>query len=110
MSKKVFTKIVNHLRKQNTKSSNKRGDCLYRGPNGLKCAAGCLIPDELYTKSLEGNNVYDLRFQKIWDVLGYSERTISMVSDMQYIHDMYDVGDWESEFANVAKEYGYAVA
>jgi len=41
--------------------------CLYRSPDGLKCAVGCLIPDDLYDEDqpgggtlgelMEGNNV-----------------------------------------------------
>lgn len=36
--------------------SSSNGECLYRGPHGLKCAAGILIPDEFYPKiqHLEG--------------------------------------------------------
>lgn len=32
--------------------------CLYRGPNGCKCAIGMLIPDELYDKNMEGRSLY----------------------------------------------------
>lgn len=46
-------KMLNMLLKGNngtvssiTNSSG--GDCVYRGPNGNKCAAGCFIPDKDY--------------------------------------------------------------
>ncbi len=34
--------------------------CLYRGPNSTKCAAGMLIPDELYEEKMEGVRFLDL--------------------------------------------------
>jgi hypothetical protein len=48
----TFDKVCVHLLTQLQKSvfldSNGSMACAYRGPNGLKCAVGCLIPDELY--------------------------------------------------------------
>lgn len=40
------------------KRSFSQGYCLYRGPDGTKCALGHLIPDELYTRDIEGKNIY----------------------------------------------------
>jgi hypothetical protein len=34
--------------------------CVYRAPDGKKCAAGQLIPDDEYTESLEGSSVVEL--------------------------------------------------
>jgi len=34
--------------------------CLYRGPNGRKCAVGHLIPDEAYSETLEGRRADSL--------------------------------------------------
>jgi hypothetical protein len=34
--------------------------CRYRTPEGNACAAGCLIPDELYDEGLEGGTFYAL--------------------------------------------------
>jgi len=34
--------------------------CLYRGPNGRKCAIGHLIPDELYNKRMENKSICNL--------------------------------------------------
>jgi len=34
--------------------------CLYRSPDGCKCAAGHLIPDELYVPEMEGKAIYTL--------------------------------------------------
>ncbi len=42
----VFTKVKDHLLKQNKAAVNAGyGACAYLAPDGLKCAVGCLIPD-----------------------------------------------------------------
>lgn len=58
----VFDTVVRHLAKQGAKSAvMKKGEtgtsyerCMYRGPDGLKCAAGALINDDEYDPSMEG--------------------------------------------------------
>lgn len=60
----TFDKIVEHLRKQKTKAISATAGCCYRSghqPDGvMRCAAGCLIPDEIYRPFMEGRslNVY----------------------------------------------------
>ena len=41
----VFDKVAIHLLTQNAKALNSGGLCVYKTPNGLRCAVGCLIPD-----------------------------------------------------------------
>ncbi len=50
----TFDTVVRALLQQGRASRNESGKCRYRGPYGAKCAAGHLIPDELYTLDLEG--------------------------------------------------------
>lgn len=45
--------VKNHFLKQNSLSHDRDGYCAYRGENGAKCAAGCLIPDESYNEEME---------------------------------------------------------
>jgi hypothetical protein len=45
----IFNEIAIHLLTQNEKSTDSVR-CLYRGPRGLKCAVGGIIPDEVYEK------------------------------------------------------------
>lgn len=49
----IFDTVSVHLLTQNEKSqeSSFYSSCLYRGPNGTKCAVGCLIKDEFYQPS-----------------------------------------------------------
>lgn len=52
---KMFDDVWNGLKSQNFNRSveGKTGDCLYRGDNNMKCAAGHIIPDELYDSEME---------------------------------------------------------
>jgi hypothetical protein len=59
--------------------------CLYRGPDGLKCAVGVLIPDEEYQPSLEGK----VTAQIIHDVPALKDLTCTCLGDMQRVHDEY---------------------
>jgi hypothetical protein len=49
----MFTKAWLGLAGQNWEQSVLFGECMYRGPGGLKCAAGHLIPDEKYRSEME---------------------------------------------------------
>lgn len=57
---KWFNQVLRHMRKQGKKSVDVGGNCLYRGPDGLKCAIGALLPDELLRSRTEGLDVYSL--------------------------------------------------
>ena len=43
----MFNRATAHLVRQGKRSVNDSGRCLYRGPNGLKCAIGIFLPDPL---------------------------------------------------------------
>lgn len=53
----IFNRVVIGLFNQGRQSRNDSVVCRYRSDNGLKCAVGLLIPDELYTPNFEGNGV-----------------------------------------------------
>ena len=69
--------------------------CVYRGPNGMKCAAGHLIPDNLYKPEFEeegGQSVTTVdsgnrpvnEVSKIINALGHD---LYLVSRLQSAHD-----------------------
>lgn len=99
----AFKKSVDHMIAQGEPASDANGDrCLYRGPNGLKCAVGALIPDELYKDSMEGSNVGSMTVGKLFvdytNEEGYTSISdkifdsplISVLEALQSVHD-YDV-------------------
>lgn len=50
----VFNLVTTHLMMQRRPSASSAGS-RYRGPDGLQCALGCLIQDDHYSPTLEGN-------------------------------------------------------
>lgn len=100
----VFTKIAAHLLKQGEKSVDDRGRCRYHGPNGLKCAAGCLIPDGSYVPEMEGQPASDLFLRRYPGIyVGGSE---SLLDNLQLIHDEMPVAAWERELRTEADVHG----
>lgn len=57
-----FDKVWNHFVVEKNPPSVEEDDitCLYRGPNGSRCAVGVLLPDEVYQPTLEGVSLKDL--------------------------------------------------
>lgn len=52
----VFDKVAKHFVTQVVQSElgDESDTCAYRSPEGLTCAAGCIIPDEHYREEFEG--------------------------------------------------------
>ena len=94
----VFDMVAEHLLKQNEKSQvSTEGNCWYRGPRGLKCAAGFLIPDDKYNSDME---------QMSW--LSLAEDNIvpftngDLITSLQIIHDIHDPKDWLNQLYELA--------
>jgi hypothetical protein len=101
----VFDIVSKHLLKQNERSAFSDESCSYRGPNGLKCAAGILIPDEEYTfDSFEGKDWGHL-VQNRYVESRFSEEII----ELQNIHDLERVERWKDELINFANNYNLQV-
>ena len=60
------------------------GPCLYRGPNGLKCAIGHCIPDDRYNPKIEGLCV-TLDVLDLLDLSDYVD--VEDLQDLQWCHD-----------------------
>lgn len=109
----IFDKVANHLLKQNERSEKLIAElngfegtaCMYRGPNGLKCAAGCLIPDELYNPSFELNTVCSNKMIKVFESLGISDSELIFLNDLQLIHDCEQCKDWKSALTKRANQH-----
>ena len=63
--------------------------CLYRGPNGLKCAAGLLIPDEDFDLSWEGQSVSSVCGNEVskYFATRYSKDDMTFIKRVQMTHD-----------------------
>lgn len=132
-AERVFERICRHLAQQG-RESIRDGDCMYREtdasgapiPNGLACAAGCLIPLSEYTPDFESNDwppppdqkerrtswlegTYAggdlrarLRLARISDEIGHH----TMIRDCQDVHDNRPPGSWRDDLIYLAGRYG----
>ena len=101
-AQEIFDTVVAHLRKQGCRSAE-NGTCLYRGPDGTKCAAGCLIPVEMYTPNIEGAWWKSGALDAIRKHVG--EEHSSLIVDLQDTHDGFPLDQWEYQFSVIARTY-----
>ena len=110
----VFDQVATHLLRQRKVSRNPETQmCAYRGADGLKCAAGCLIGDDEYSSAMENLEWDQLEMQK--QRFTVPEEHIGLITDLQQVHDNADDeigigGDayatWLKELEEVADSYG----
>ena len=113
----TFDKVVNALMIQNERSairvlnedmSTDHEQCQYRGPRGLKCAIGHLIPDELYDERMEAKGISTLfaDYPSIVEILdAHTESEREFLIRLQIAHDEYVPEMWDKAFADVADDY-----
>ena len=80
-AQEVFDTVVNHFKTQKVPAVTGRR-CLYRTPDGLKCAAGILIKDEDYSPDMEGTD-----FSGIASDLPYLYDHVDLIQRLQDVHD-----------------------
>lgn len=110
-AQQVFDQVATHLLTQNERSftSGNENECAYKGKDGLKCAAGCLISDDNYKiigrKSIEGKN---------WGfVIGYLEKKLpnvaahnELIFRLQNLHDNESPKHWHYALIKLANSEG----
>jgi hypothetical protein len=108
--------VAEHLAGQKERAVNMHGDCQYRvEPENMeaaqsKCAAGCLIPEKFYSKSMEGHAFPEIL--QIYPELSeyfkalcpeYSlEETIQLIKKLQLIHDTVKPENWPTALSYFA--------
>jgi hypothetical protein len=101
----LFEKIKTHLLTQNEKSVDEDGICMYRGLNGLMCAAGCLIPDSEYNPADEETSSSDIDFFRST----FNDDENELIKAFQMLHDRYVPSEWPYQISKLeqmgAKEY-----
>jgi hypothetical protein len=89
------------------------GGCVYRAPNGRKCAAGHLLPDEAYHPGLEGMSWASVvRRHPSLAAIG----SVDFVMHLQSIHDTaadspypVDLTYWREKMDNLANRVGLSI-
>ncbi len=105
----VFNKVATHLLTQNEKARTQTGwgdfRCSYKADNGLKCAIGCLIPDDLYDKKIEGNSILynPLLISILRNAIDlYIDDDINFLENLQTIHDQMSIKSWAEQLNQFA--------
>lgn len=87
-------------------------ECLYRGPNGAKCAVGCVMPDSAYSTKIEGLSVARLKVDSPAKTLAWASKLPFISSALQNIHDAWrpdEQGDFtpymEKELTKLAERH-----
>lgn len=108
----IFDKVVQHLLTQGVKSMDEvHGWCMYRGPNGIKCAVGALITDEVYTDDIENEPAAALfsAYRRVLEESGIdpdSQETEQLLVALQDIHDREQCGQWRINLESLAELNG----
>jgi hypothetical protein len=81
-------------------------NCLYRAPNGGRCAIGCLIPNELYNPEMEGSAITALYgFNDTIDAL-FKDADIDFLMRAQDAHDeSHDIPTFLAKLDAVARKH-----
>jgi hypothetical protein len=109
----MFDTAAVHLLCQNARSMDSDG-CKYRDPNGLKCAVGCLIPDNAYDPSFD--EAPDTRVSLLWNNPQFraaleaggvpdTHDALILLCDLQLAHDTADPSLWQQKLRTLAKAY-----
>lgn len=108
-NQELFDKVATHLLTQNERSGG--GEflrCAYKGENGLSCAVGCLIDDQVYDPKIE-----NMKADRS-DVVKAVERSLNRVLntenmglllDLQGIHDRTLPEQWPTLLKCLAKNW-----
>lgn len=109
----IFEIVSKHLLTQNQRSTGALRNspfegCAYRGRNGLKCAVGCLIPDELYNPNIEDITIDGLlenddntNLKELFYAVEYR-----FLTELQTIHDRVDPNKWECSLRKLVTQQG----
>lgn len=116
-AQQIFDRVATHLLTQGRRSlrykpgSSLPDGCAYRGADGLKCAIGCLIPDEVYDPRMEGRKVHDLVYR--WSrmrfpppILSHMRSNIALLGELQRTHDISQPGEWPRLLRDIASRFG----
>ena len=110
--REVFDKVSAHLLAQGRRSAAREGGaCLYRGPDGLRCAVGCLIDDEHYDPSLEGQatgatpGCEETTRALIESGVTCDREMLEMLEVLQDLHDENDPAEWATDLALLKKRW-----
>ena len=118
----TFTTVATHLLTQRRRSIARLAgqaipSCAYRGEEGLRCAVGCLIPDEEYRPEFEGCKLFSIPLDPVMDAPMHSSRCLQQILlreghdlgllvELQAVHDRVRPDNWAMALSDVASRFG----
>lgn len=101
----IFSLVSKHLLQQKVKSQDYGGRGLYFCGE-LRCALGCLIPDDLYSSELEilGGIANNDQVEAILTNI-YGKLDLSFLQELQNIHDVHDPYLWKEKLESFASRH-----
>lgn len=108
----AFDIVYKHMLTQKKRAMDAKGmGCRYRGAGGSKCAAGALIPDELYNPAYEDVNIryildpHDSEKDGPADLIEHFKNvSLDLLAKLQNIHDDVPVEIWQMKLCQLAAE------
>lgn len=108
----AFNKAYLGLKAQGFERSHENEACLYRGPDGKKCAIGHVIPDEHYRPEMEDGSVFYIA-QRCPEALPVGLRGMPAqraLHRLQRCHDQaLDPEDMQRRLVHYAEDWGLTV-
>ncbi len=111
----IFDRVATHLLKQKAKAIQPGGaTCRYRSGD-LKCAIGCLIPEDVYIRhgvEIEGIPVTNpvLRNALLESGLPTDGLDLDFLKDLQNVHDSEPIYYWPFRLLKIAKGWHLSTA
>lgn len=108
-NQEAFDVIIKGLRKQGKKSMglDDKGNfvCKLRGEDNTKCAIGFVVPDNMYSPSLECFIFLEREFFSVY-LININKDLLFCLQD---IHDELPVKEWEGAFKAIARKFKLTV-
>jgi hypothetical protein len=110
----IFATVRSHLLAQHAVSEDDGGSCRLRGRDGRRCAIGVLIDDAHYSERLEGLGIgyymagQDgplLRALAMSGVNAYEPRIVTLLQELEEVHDAGDIGAWSAQLDDLATRH-----
>jgi hypothetical protein len=94
-AQEIFDTVATHLFKQGKRSTD-QSRCRYHGENGLKCAVGVLVSDDVYFPEMdEGNKTIKSLVEQNEDKFpDWFKDNLGLLQTLQSVHDKQR--NWES--------------
>lgn len=83
--------------------------CMYRGPEGRKCAIGQAIPDDEYDRAMDDDVVGVFNCDDFHRQDMFLNLTKDQFNELQWAHDNNEPDGMRAAFVNIAGKYGLKV-